>query len=220
MEFMEWPQDQEEIIKTRFMDVLRDMEAIFVTPKLEFGKTRFRQKADFYSLFAAIDDCLKQGGTLENRPLELLREDIAFIDLMTAPESGVKLLSHYAIQCVSQGNSLAGRKWRRDFLKNFLHGTYFATPPSQAGVEHFRAMLLDSYIQDVCPAAELECPVCNGEMKNYQFAQEAFLTWRKDAEVFQRENAEFIHVKCREAAKKEFFIWDAPSNDALALNDE
>ncbi len=208
MDFAEWPREEEEAVKKRFMNVLRDIEQLFVGPKLEFPKTRFRQKADFYSLFAAIDDCLTQGGTIENRPISLLEEDLAFIDQFTAPEADIHLLSRYAIQCVSQGNSLSSRTWRRNFLKHFLHGTYFASPPPPSGVEQFRSILLDGYIQDMCPPAELECPVCSNELKNYASDEEALLTWRRNAEVFQLHNAEFVHVTCREAAKAEFFVLD------------
>ncbi|MCK9588027.1 MAG: DUF262 domain-containing protein [Terrimicrobiaceae bacterium] len=220
MDFTEWPREEEEVVKTRFMNVLSDFERIFVGPRLEFAKTRFRQKADFYSLFAAIDDCLIQGGTLDNRPHDLLREDLTLVDQSTAPESEVRILSHYAIQCVSHGNSLSSRTWRRDFLKNFLHGTYFASPPPPSGVEQFRAILLDGYIQDMCPPAELECPVCSGELKNYESHEEAFLTWRRNAEVFQLHNAEFVHLKCREAAEAGFFVWHAQPDDNVAVNPE
>ena len=216
MEFTEWPREHEDSIKTRFGNVLRDIETIFVAPRLEFAKTRFRQKADFYSLFAAIDDCLLQGGSLQNKPLALLCNDLEFIDRTTAPEADVRLLSHYAIQCVSHGNSLSSRTWRRDFLKTFLHGTYFASPPPPAGVEQFREILLDGHIQDMCPPTELECPACATELKHYESHEEAFLTWRKNAEVFQLENAEFVHMKCREAARTDFFVWDIQPSDEVA----
>lgn len=167
LKYLEWAKEEQESLRERFLGILADIRIIFGSPDLELSKTRFRQKADFYSLFAAIDQCRSVGGTLERKPLKYLHEDLGVIDYNTAPESEVGLLSRYAVQCVSQGNSLASRKWRRDFLKYFLQGTYIQRPPSIEGVQYFHEILADLYTPVMCPTHEAPCPVCGVDIKDY-----------------------------------------------------
>jgi len=204
--YMEWDSEKRDSVKNRFVGVLEDFRAIF-QEYLNLAKSRFRQKADFYSLFAAIDECRVSGGFLEGKPLEYLRADFDFLDDETAPESDVRLLSHYAVLCVSQGNSLSSRRWRRDFLKHFLHGTYFQEPPSLEGIASFAEILIDRYTPPMCQPGYQECPVCGLEIKDYS-DENVFLTWHKSDPVYQLNNALFIHQECREAAAEEFFLWN------------
>lgn len=203
--YMEWAPDQRELIKQRFSSVLLDFQALFTSPNCELGKTRFRQKADFYSLFGAIDDCHREGGSLVGKPLEFLMEDIRSIDCNTAPESEVRILSHYAVQCVSQANSSASRTWRRDFLRHFIDGTYFQRIPNAQVVQIFHEYLDDVYNPGMCPAYAQQCPVCDAEIADYSKDQ-VFLTWAKSEIVYQLSNAVFIHNRCREAAREHFIV--------------
>jgi hypothetical protein len=204
LNYMEWAADEEAGIRKRFQDVLVDLKKIFDVSELDIAKTRFRQKADFYSLFAAIDDCRKAGGDLEGKPLKALREDLQTIDQVTEPNARVKLLSQYAVQCVSQANSIGSRKWRRDFLKCFLYGTYFNTPPKAEAIQVFREVLSDlNKAEDVCPSYPPECPVCDKVIKG-DLLETGYLTWGKMEKVFQLSNATFIHKDCLGNAKINF----------------
>jgi predicted nucleic-acid-binding Zn-ribbon protein len=205
-EYQEWDTTQKDTIKARFMAVIADLQIIFESNILDFSKTRFRQKADFYSIFAAIDDLRSGGFNLDGKTLDLLRADLRTIDLNTAPESRIDLFRHYAVQCVSQANSSSSRTWRRNFLKNFLQGTYCQKPPGTEAIKEFHSILSDlSGPEDVCPAGEVECPVCGKLIKGFS-EKEVFLTWGKGEVVFQLENAIFIHTTCRAAAAELFLI--------------
>jgi len=203
LQHMEWDTNEKKQISDRFKAVLDDLLRLFDSPQA-FSRTRFRQKADFYSLFAAIDDCRTSGGILKDKPIDLLREDLHVIDFNTSPESNINVLSRYAVQCVSQGNTLNSRRWRRDFLKIFLEGTFLKRRPSGDQLELLAELLADLYTPGICPTYEQPCPVCQQDIKGYA-KEETFLTWPRSAIVFQLSNAVFIHTACAEQAKEQFF---------------
>lgn len=211
LQFSEWDKTEKERIKIRFKAVIADLLTLSGADNpegLPFSKLRFRQKADFYSLFAAIDDCILAGGSLSERPLAPLKEDLMCIHHNTEPESDVEIFRNYAIKCVSQGNSLASRRWRRDFFRHFLHGTYFSQPPSIEGVQMFHEILSAIYTPGICPTTVSECPICEEEdIENYS-TENVFLTWDRTKSVCQMTNAVFIHNSCRSAATEKFYVWD------------
>ena len=213
LKYMEWDSEEKDSLRNRFLAVLADFKEIFdnidMTDEIGLAATRFKQKADFYSLFAAIDYCHTKGGSLEGKPLDCLRKDFIIIDENTAPHTEASKLSEYAVMCVSQGNSFASRKWRRDFLKHFLVGTYFQKPPTSDGIDIFRGILDDLYDPLMCPPYQQPCPICDGEITDYS-KKNAFLTWRKTEQVFQLSNAIFIHNECQETAHADFFTWQDP----------
>lgn len=205
--YMEWDGQHKEGIKSRFIAVLVDMKTLFNTDKIALFKNRFRQRADFYSLFACIDDLLVSGHSLNGKPLEALQEDLYIMDFHTAPESEVKLFSHYAVQCVSQANSSASRAWRRDFLKLFLQGTYIQKPPNSDGVKSFHEILADIHHvgSDVCPPYSETCPICEDDITDYD-PKNVFLTWSRASQTFQLSNAVFIHNSCKQSCREDYFI--------------
>lgn len=84
---------------------------------LNLGKTRFRQLADFYSLFAVVKEFFfVKGLSFDDRQKEKLANIILFYDEMIEPESDISVFSEYAIKCVSQGNTLRSRTFRYKFL--------------------------------------------------------------------------------------------------------
>ena len=207
LRYTEWGAADRAAASSRFRAVLTDLSKIFDPTVFPLAKSRFRQKADFYSLFAAIIDCQLAGGALDIRAVDLLREDLQFLDDKIEPDSNLRLLSEYAVKCVSQGNTLGSRAWRRDFLKHFIYSSYFHVPPPPVGVEVFRLILLDGYSGGgECPDQELTCPVCNRDYTDYYSEENAFLTWPKASLGFQMLNAEFVHVSCREAARATYFL--------------
>jgi hypothetical protein len=216
--FAEWERTETETVAGRFRRILADLNQIFNPATLPLPKSRFRQKADFYSLFAAINDCHLAGGSLNAQSVDLLREDLRFLDANTEPHSTVKLLSEYAVKCVSQGNTLGSRTWRRDFLKYFLHSSYFDAPPPLSGIEYFLDICLDLYQgEDMCPVQELTCPVCNRNYKDCISKDDVFLTWPNTAQGCQLHNAVFVHTTCREAARSAYFVWE---DDSVTAADE
>ncbi|OGR74270.1 MAG: hypothetical protein A2089_03780 [Elusimicrobia bacterium GWD2_63_28] len=214
LNYARWDTSEKAAIKARFERVLKDMKSISDQQPAEtldiktFSQMRFRQKADFYSLFAAIDECNSTGGTLEGRSAEYLKEDLQLIDYNTEPESEIGILRKYAIQCISQANSIASRRWRKDFLKLVIEGTYFSRPPNIEGVKVFHSLLWDLYTPGVCPTASFTCPVCGEEGEDYS-TEKVFLTWKKTSTTFQIMNAVFIHNACKEKARNEYHVWDA-----------
>ncbi len=213
LKYMEWDSAGKDSLRNRFLTVLGDFKEIFddtdTTDDINLAETRFKQKADFYSLFAAVDECRTKGGSLEGKPLNFLKKDFEIINENTAPHAEVSILSEYAVQCVSQGNSFASRKWRRDFLKHFLVGTYFQKPPASDGIKIFRGILNDLYNPSMCPSYQQPCPICDDEIDDYS-KENTFLTWRKGTQVFQLSNATFIHNECQNTAQVDFFTWQDP----------
>lgn len=209
LKYQEWDRAEKEAIEARFHGVLDDLLLIFDGSNESVNMRRFKQKADFYSLFAAIDDLRQAGGTLKEKPLEDLREDLKLLDEAIEPESRADLLSRYAIQCVSQGNTIASRTSRRDFLKHFLQGTYLSKPPSIDGVASFHSILADLAHEDVCPTAPHGCPLCDNDDLDYS-PENILLTWPKNMPTFQMNNSLFIHWVHRDQAKDQYIVWDVP----------
>jgi len=190
-----WPLADRKVIIKRFNAVITDLSKIFKSLTGGIKITRFRQKADFYSLFIAIDELLRDGHGLDKKPLDALINDLRELDLGIRPESDVNILSEYAIKCVSQANSASSRRWRTDFLKVILGGTYRATPPIGSECKIFYR-LMDDYTKadggSMCPPTEHDCPACDAQVD----PDKASLAWGSDETVFQADNVLWIHPEC------------------------
>ena len=216
---MMWDNAERDAIRDRFLGAINDIEAIWSAPAegdKEFSKTRFRQKADFYSLFAAVDECRREFGPLNDKPLQHLLEDLMIIDFNTEPESEVEILREYAIKCVSQANTSGSRRWRTEFLKLILQGTYSGHPPIIDGVRTFHELLWDLNTPLMCGPAVTVCPVCNQEMSDYS-SEKVVLTWDKTSRVYQVSNASFMHQSCVSAASPRYYVWPEPYRCRSAL---
>jgi hypothetical protein len=200
-----WKKEDKENIISRFRSAIEDIKIIFPQEKeidfmgltlKPFKKTRYRQKADFYSLFLAIDE-LKKDFFLKKKNLSSLQKDFAILDYHIAPESSVQLFSKYAIQCTSQANTIASRTWRKDFLKRILAGTYIAKYPDNDTIRDFHFILEDlCWIgADVCPVQSTVCELCDVEFNDYS-DENARLMWPEDSTAFQLSNACFVHKSC------------------------
>lgn len=191
-----WPADHRKAIIKRFSDALADLSKIFDGSKGGIKRTRFRQKADFYSLFVAIDELRCEGHTLGAKPLDALVQDFREFDYGIRPEAEVAILSEYAIKCVSQANSASSRRWRADFLKAFLGGTYRAVLPAGDESRTFYR-LMDDYVKadggGMCPPTEHDCPACDALVEP---DEGALLAWRNGEQVFQTCNVRWIHPGC------------------------
>jgi hypothetical protein len=191
-----WALENRRAIVARFGNVLADLATIFAQWQGGIKGTRFRQKADFYSIFVAIDELQQEGHRLDEKPLEALVHDLRELDYGIRPEAEVDILSEYAIKCVSQANSASSRRWRADFLKAILAGTYRAAPPTGDDRAIFYR-LMDDYAKadggGMCPPTEHECPAGAGLV---DVRDGALLAWGPGEAVFQIYNVCWIHRSC------------------------
>lgn len=196
LQYSDWNEGERQKVESRFLGVIADMGAIF-SADFPIDETRFRQKADFYSLLLAIDELRAAGGSLDGVDLSPLRADLRCLDQIIAPESDVRDCRDYAIKCVSQANSLSSRRWRVGFLRSFLIGTYLRKPPSGDGAILFYRLLTDGG-DPMCPSPTYECVSCDAEIPPNEIE---VVGWRKDSSVFQMDNAVRLHQNCIDAEK-------------------
>lgn len=204
-DYSSWPRKDVAEIKDKFLRIIDDILIVFPINFFPLSATRFRQKADFYSLFAAINELREEGNSLEGKDVTDLRKDFKLLDSNIAPEADVELFSEYAIKCVSQGNTIRSRLWRKDFLKDILAGTYINRLPKKETIEKYHHILWELYTTGTevgCPPYCQECPTCNFEIESYK-NEDAKLGWTKEIVTFQLSNAKFAHLKC--AKNSEFF---------------
>ena len=121
-------------VKNGFQDILKNITNLFTNKSLynyfstskydgsegdiNLGKTRFRQFADFYSLFMVIKD-IRDIHLNENQQENILKI-LIFLTEMIEPEADIELLREYAIKCVSQGNTKQSRLFRENVLKSLF----------------------------------------------------------------------------------------------------
>jgi len=188
--YSKWDKMHEATIKSLFLDTINDFSMIF-TEEFPIYNTRFKQKADFYSLVAAIKELKQSSGTLEDKDLKELRADLNLLDEYIEPESDIEIFSEYAIKCLSQGNTYSSRTWRKNLLKGILAGVYLNKKPEKEIEEQFIHILLD--INSVEENRTITCPKCEKiiyELDNSQLS----LTWESDN--FNLSNASITHREC------------------------
>lgn len=184
----------EEITKL-FNDTLEEFKLIFgEDSKLEMRKTRFKQKADFYTLFLVIKDYLLANKSVRGKNLEALREDLELLDNHIAPESSIPICSEYAIKCVSQANSHSGRVWRERFMKAILNGTFLGVLPSEEDSIVYYGISEEIGFSDMCPDPVFTCPECEEEIQGDY--SECLMAWDKNETAFQISNSTWIHKNC------------------------
>lgn len=209
--FAEWEKGHKKEIVARFHAVLAQLAIVFRNP-LDISRTRFRQKADFYSLFLVVDDFASSGLTLKGKDIDPLREDLRTLDSCIRPESEIGICSEYAIKCVSQANSASSRNWRRKFLSSILRGTFLGKQSEDSAEILYR--LMDEFrAQDLfgmCPAEELLCPVCGKAVSNEP--DENLLAWHNSLTAQQLSNAEWMHRSCVEN-QYHWLVLQRPTND-------
>ena len=196
IEYTKWAYNDRKDVVKMFYSVTSDLSAIFSNLDGGIKATRFRQKADFYSLFVAIDELHREGHFLVGKPLVHLINDLRDLDYGIRPEAEVDILSEYAIKCVSQANSASSRRWRADFLKAMIGGTYRSAPPADKERALFYR-LMDDYLRadggGMCPQTIHDCPECANTVEAPECA---VLAWRSSESVFQTHNVNWIHPEC------------------------
>lgn len=213
LSYASWAPQEQGTINDRFMGAVGDIETIF-SNQLPISSTRFRQKADFYALLLAIDDLRRSGGNIDGIDLEPLMDDLKLLDQLIAPESESKDCRDYAIKCVSQANSHSSRRWRMQFLRSVLGGTYLRQPPVGDGAVLFYRILTTDFGGGMCPPTEFDCSECERAIDP---RTEEIIAWRKDTNMFQMSNTLRIHRECADPSKW-YFITGADTAKELTFD--
>lgn len=103
-------------IEQRFLGAIQDISLIFDLETFPIQNTRFRQKSDFYSLFACVLS-LREEGKLQIDKLEEVRNELRAMDEYISPLSEEDEYREYATRCLSDANSITNRNWRTEFMK-------------------------------------------------------------------------------------------------------
>lgn len=106
-----------------FTGIIDDIALIFDAEEFPMRDTRFKQKSDFYSLFACIFE-LRKEDVLNCERLESTRVILREMCDNIGPQSDDYLYREYATRCLSDANSLSNRQWRVDFLMERLSSAY------------------------------------------------------------------------------------------------
>ena len=141
VKFSKWKKNERRKVVARFLKTLREIDIIFRGSEFSISETRFRQKADFYTLFLVVDGFASEGRTVKRKELRPLQDDLMVLQENIRPESEIEICSEYAIKCVSQANSASSRRWRYRFLRPILAGTYIGGPPDSEGAKVFYRLM-------------------------------------------------------------------------------
>lgn len=191
LEYQVWPNSG--VYKERFCRTIEQIELVFDAEALPIARTRFRQKADFYSLFAALSEIVGEEREIRKDKLTSLRHEFRGLDALIEP-SAPHLYGEYAVRCVSDANSSSSRRWRTDFLRKFLLSAYNTSREEQDEIGKFLLSFVGVYDSGMCPPLESICPVCKGEATEY--AED--VVWVIPRESLFLEEALIAHTKCIE----------------------
>jgi hypothetical protein len=146
--------------KESFVRILSDIQKIFPEDLFPLRSTRFKQKSDFYSFFAAIHRLHKAGYDLHDGLIKNLQKDLNIIHECVIPgEYGV--FGDYATRCLSDANSKSSREWRVNFITNFLVSIYNPEDISQERIKFFVNILMNSKSKD--SSRIHQCDICKSE---------------------------------------------------------
>lgn len=209
IKYSDWRDDHKKRIKARFIAVLEELRTMDSIDVFEISDTRFRQKADFYTLFLVIDELLSEGFSTKGKDLSYLERDLGTLHEYIRPESHIAICAEYAIKCVSQANSASSRRWRHHFLKPILAGTYAGRLPDDQGARIFYGLYEGVSVGDpidsgFCPNPVYYCPVCDDEI--HEKFDDCRMVWPRSETVYQVANSQWAHRNCL-----------GNSNDWLAL---
>ncbi len=202
-DYAAWPEAESTAARAEFEGVIADIANIFDFT-YPMKKTRWKQKADFYSFFFAVLS-LKRNGLALPVDLSFLRQDLTLLDRRIAPTSEVPILSKYAVYCVSQANSASSRNWRMAFIRAILRGSYAGTidDKEQRSIvsetaSDIRFAIDPNFNGDGCPPEEgFVCGGCNGFDEGETSLGRSILYWPAGSAVFQLSNAKWAHSKCK-----------------------
>jgi hypothetical protein len=111
------------VVKSDFESVIGDINSVF-SDGIALFETRFKQKADFYSLFSCVLDFKKQKKDIISDRLLQVRGSFIRLNDLIEPHSDNETYRDYAIHCISDANSASSRRWRKDFLFDYIEPLY------------------------------------------------------------------------------------------------
>ncbi len=174
-EYAEWGKEDASKVEQKFLAILNDIELIFNESEFAIRATRFKQKADFYALFSAINDLHNETitGDLLNKKLVLnperltdLVKDLTILDENIEPNAPGKY-GEYAVKCLGDSNSSSSRAWRAEFLRLILLGLYDPDLDTQKRLSLFKE-LIDCWDSGMCPPSIDDCVICNNEATQFK----------------------------------------------------
>lgn len=191
-------------LERRIMTVIDEIKILF--PEDSISKTRFKQKSDFYSLVLAIDHFSQQKHSLTDKNVTFLQEDFQYLDDNISPsdEYYTSILTEYAVRCLSSANSVSSRRWRINFLKIILAGTYLNHDSFLELLESYKTNdesrkfleLFDAtdpvFHSDMCPLGAGYCNICKNEI---YFEEEEWITYWEKGLPLQFSNLHTGHKK-------------------------
>lgn len=110
-------------IEKEFLGIIQDISVIFGSSIISLSNSRFKQKSDFYSLFACISN-LRIKGVLKEEKLEEVQRQLQELDEKIGPQSEQEEYREYATRCLSDANSLANRNWRINYIQQIIKPAY------------------------------------------------------------------------------------------------
>ena len=196
LNFSEWP--EMDTYENLFDKTLEYYSALFDEDFFFLNKTRFRQKADFYSLFCLMYEYVKKDLKMKDGVSKYVLEDLKFMNEYIEPESVMQsVFVEYAIKCVSDANSRTSRKFRKDVLHSFIGSAFYREPTNES--LSYLLTLIDDQLADatMCSSGEDECPITG---KIFTIDQ-GNIAWKKSDNYFGYSNFHFVSESCRSNAE-------------------
>ena len=226
LDYAAWPLAESVAACSEFESVIADIAKIFDS-NYPMKRTRWKQKADFYSFFFAVLSLRRSGFELP-ADLSFLRQDLTLLDDRIAPTSEVPILSKYAVYCVSQANSASSRNWRMAFIRAILRGTYAAAMDDDEQrsfvgetASDLRFAVDPNFSGDGYPPAEgFVCGGCGGFDEGEIGLGKLTLYWPAGSTVFHLSNAKWAHSKCKVAIDAAVVIDGATVLGAAEVDDQ
>jgi hypothetical protein len=216
--YQAWESESRNRTRLVFTSLVDQIDTIFKCCGINLGKTRFRQKSDFYSLFAAIFELGGEGPQSEMNWAPLA-SDLRILDVFIAPESPIDLLSTYAVKCVSDANSISSRRWRSGLLKSFLKPSLLGEPDAEdiARFAQIRLQLPDGFISTASSSATTdEGALVRFDVFDPDESEKYWVAWNRDEWPMQMSNMIFVS-EARFSAKEHKYR-NCFSLNELALN--
>jgi len=128
--------DDYDRIKAEFESTIDEIELVFTfsdyfidekkkydgsNPAKNLGITRYRQQADFYSMFYLFTKLKEEGIGLDTNAKEMFLKMLLIYNRLIEPEAYIDILSTYAVKCISQGNTRNSREFRYQFLRQTIN---------------------------------------------------------------------------------------------------
>ena len=192
--FSTWNKEEKDLVSERFEDLARFIKSLFTNQELR--ETRFRQKADFYSLFAASNIFIQRKIALDASDIELVFDQLQGLDWGISPSAEVAFFQQYAVRCISDANSHSSRLWRTKFLYTLLFQPLTEEELTESQQRMIVSIVSDlPYLNDsgMCPIAYPECAHC-GETSNEKDNQ-LLVGWYANQKKYIS-NTYWVHQNC------------------------